>query len=458
MRIPEASPLSQGISPDAIDRLIRRALNAGIELHAYRIVRNGRLIAAGRVAPYDDSLPHLTCSLSKSLTCMAIGLMIDQGKLRLDDTVGAVLNDESHAPGWDRVRVSHLLTMTSGLTDDPRRRFVDPAETSWLRCCLETEPGEQPGRTFRYMSANSFLLSAMVSKITGRSLRDYLDEALFTPMGMEDVRWEASPEGISAGAFGLWLTVDQMAALACLFLADGVWNGRRLIPAGFIRDAASRHVDSDSGQFTHRQQVCGYGYQFWIGAGGASRADGYAGQFITLDFENRFSLITTAGTAGAYDLLDIADEELRPAPGPADCPADGAAERREWALPAPACDEKDVAPFIGRFRDERGDRLTVAVRGDRLTIDGDGFCRVEAGVGRWQIGQYSAASITAKAAAAAREGDALRVTLRSLQTPYSYDLLLTRCDDGVEARLIPRLISRLDAFRFPAIRRYSRAE
>jgi len=212
-------------------------------------------------------------SVSKSIVSIAVGMAIDEGKLRLSDRVTQVFPREEQDPRWDSLTLEQLLTMNMGHDGISRPRNVKEA--------LSYEISRDPGTSFSYDNTCTFLASAMLTKATGLKLRDYLLDRLFRPLGIPDPEWEESEDGYNKGWTGLELTTSEMAAFGRFLLQRGEWEGKRLVSPVWIDAATRAQVPTKPGQ-TKPDYDLGYGYQFWICRHGAFRCDGKDGQFIVV--------------------------------------------------------------------------------------------------------------------------------------------------------------------------------
>jgi CubicO group peptidase (beta-lactamase class C family) len=163
------------------------------------------------------------------------------------------------------ITVQHLLDMTSGLAwqeglgasiDSPIAMARSP---DWQQFVLDQPMATAPGTRFYYSSGNSHLLSAILSKVTGRSANDYAREKLFGPLGIDDVQWQADPQGITVGGWGLRLQPRDMAKIGYLWLRGGLWEGKQILPAAWIEGV--RKADIDMRESWARDLR--YGRQFW---------------------------------------------------------------------------------------------------------------------------------------------------------------------------------------------------
>ncbi|WP_230397829.1 serine hydrolase domain-containing protein [Novisyntrophococcus fermenticellae] len=286
-----ATPESQGVSSGLLSRMIRELGNtAETDMHHLMMLRHGKVICECHFAPYRGNLWHIAHSLCKSITGMAIGLLIQEGKLSLDENIYKIFEYRNKLlPRLFRpvVTVEHLLTMTSGV------QFNESGIISgndWLSGFLNAPVSEKPGTTFQYNSMNTYVLSAIVTERTGLSLTEYLTPRLFAPMGIRKYLWETCPKGIVKGGWGLFICPEDMAKLGQLYLQKGMWKGQQLIPQEWVENSIRKHVESVEGTF-------GYGYQVWQ----ESRPDsfefnGMLGQNVIVYPDMDMVLVTCAGS------------------------------------------------------------------------------------------------------------------------------------------------------------------
>ena len=212
-----------------------------------------------------------TFSVSKSFVSIAVGMAIDEGKLRLSDRVTQILKGQKPDSRWDALNLEHLLTMTMGHAEFTRPQSVEEA--------FSYELIRDPGTFFLYDNTCTFLASAMLTEVTGFKLRDYLLDRLFRPLGIPDPEWLESKDGYTIGATGLFLTTSDLALFGRFLLRRGNWEGRQLVSAAWIDGATRTQVPTLTTQKKPDYDL-GYGYQFWTCRYGAYRCDGRDGQFV----------------------------------------------------------------------------------------------------------------------------------------------------------------------------------
>ena len=258
---PRATPESQGISSDHIRRFLEELGRGGdLFMQDVLILRRGQVLCG---ASYDSQVltaPKHTFSACKSVTALAVGLLVDDGILRLDDKVADLFEDLATAAVRRRLKnmsVEDLLTMRSSVLFGEAEAM---SEADWVRAFLNSSLKGEPGAEFHYNSLNTYMLSAIVCRKTGKGLLAFLEERLFGPMGITDVLWEKCPMGIEKGGWGLYIRPEDMAKLGQLVLDNGNWKGRQLISREFIQAATAAHASPPPslGDFD-------YGYQIWVG-------------------------------------------------------------------------------------------------------------------------------------------------------------------------------------------------
>lgn len=313
--LPAASPESQGVASSAILAFVEAAehLPCG-ELHSVLLARHGRQIAAGWWHPYAPEYPHMLYSLSKSFTATAIGLLLEDGKISLDDLVLDYFLAEAPPDPSEHLRamrVRHLLSMSTGHAADALPNLDRRLGESWMRAFLSAPVVFAPGTHFLYNTSATYMLSAIVQRRTGQRLLEYLRPRLFGPLGIEHPTWEQSPEGIDTGGFGLNTTTADIARFGQLYLQQGRWQGRQLLPEAWVREATTCQIANGEDAENDWQQ--GYGYQFWRCRQGAYRGDGAFGQFCLVLPEQDAVLAITAGLEDMQSVLNLVWQHLLPA-------------------------------------------------------------------------------------------------------------------------------------------------
>ena len=285
-----ATPESQGISSDLFAALLRELdASKDTDMHHFMALRHGKVICECNFAPYPKGMWHITHSMCKSITGMAIGMLIEEEKLKLDENIYDIFPDHINAFSKifrPAITVENLLTMTSGVT------FNESGIVSgndWLGSFLNASVNGKPGTEFQYNSLNTYVLSAIVTKRTGETLTEYLTPRLFGPLGITKYYWETCPKGITKGGWGLFLCAEDMAKLGQLYLQRGKWNGQQLVSEYWIEISTARHLKTQNDTY-------GYGYQLWMEQRpGSFEYNGMLGQNVIIYPDMDMVLVTNAG-------------------------------------------------------------------------------------------------------------------------------------------------------------------
>ncbi|RYX80680.1 class C beta-lactamase-related serine hydrolase [bacterium] len=321
--LPRTSPESQGISSAAIREFVETADQRVNTMHSFMIVRHGQVIAEGWWKPEAADKQHVLWSLSKSFTSTAIGLVVAEGKLGIDDLVLDFFPEYAPAQPSDNLkamRVRDLLTMSTGHESEPELTPSIP----WVQSFLAHPVPHEPGAHFLYNSPASNMLSAIVQKLTGQTQLDYLRPRLFEPLGIENPHWLTTSQGATIGGWGLHLCTEDIAKFGQLYLQKGEWNGQQLVPAAWIEQATTKQVPN--GDDATRDWTQGYGFQFWRCRHNAYRGDGKDGQFCVVLPEFDTAIAMTALTDDMQGELNLVWEKLLPAFQSAPLPANEAEE------------------------------------------------------------------------------------------------------------------------------------
>ena len=333
--LPRSSPERQGIASAAILAFVEQADTAIDAMHSFMLVRHGSVVAEGWWSPYDSQTPHMLYSLSKSFTSTAVGLAIAEGKLSLDDEVLKFFPEDAPAQPSENLRamrVRDLLRMNTGQESEVQlwpwwdQPLADTLGESWTRRFLAHPVPFKPGTRFLYNSPGTFMLSAIVQKVTGMTVLDYLRPRLFEPLGIEHPVWQPNPQGITVGGVGLLIRTEDIARFGQLYLQHGVWNGRQLIPASWV--AAATAMQTANGSSPESDWDQGYGYQFWRSRHNSYRGDGAFGQYCLVLPEADAVIVITSGVRDMQAVMNLVWDTLLPAMQPRALPEDPAARGR----------------------------------------------------------------------------------------------------------------------------------
>lgn len=258
--LPRTTPEHCGLSSEKVQRLLEALAAAeDLSLHHFMLLVRGSIIAEGHFHPYRKELWHVTYSMCKSITGMAVGMLVEEGKLKLDDCISQFFEEQESL--LDKLRhkkltLRHLLSMTSAVAFKEAGMVL---EGGWVKGFLAAPLEGEPGSAFDYNSMNSYLLSVIVTKVTGMSLFDYLKPRLWEPLGIRKVWWETCPDGYTKGGWGLYLCAEDMAKLGQLYLQKGCWNGVQIVPRWWVEESTSLKAEVPA------EGAYGYGYHVWLG-------------------------------------------------------------------------------------------------------------------------------------------------------------------------------------------------
>ena len=327
--LPRSTPEAQGIPTQAVIDFVHAADTTVNTFDSFMILRHGKVIAEGYWKPNSADVPHILNSVSKSFNSTAVGLAIHEHKLKLTDHVLKFFPADappSPSANLRAMTVRDLLTMSGGHAVEPARVNGNPSVKQFLAQPVVYPPGTH----FLYNTMGAYVLSAIVTKVTGQTSLEYLKPRLFAPLGIQNPRWDSSPEGNSLGGYGLYLRTEDIAKFGQLYLQKGKWNGRQLIPRQWVEEATSKHIDNS--QESHSKigpdWVEGYGFQFWRCRHNAYRADGAGGQFIVVMPDQDAVVAITANTGNLEGELNAIWDHLLPAFQPSPLPPNPAAQQQ----------------------------------------------------------------------------------------------------------------------------------
>lgn len=316
--LPYSTPEAEGVSSQSVITFLDSAAKSKNELHGFVYLRHGKIIASGWWNPYQPDLKHTLYSTSKSFTATAVGFAVSEKLLTVEDKVISFFpNDlpDTVSPYLADLRVKDLLSMSVGMDPDPTSAVIRN-DSNWVKGFLSTPIVNKPGTKFLYNTLATYTLSAIVQKVTGKKIIDYLTPRLFTPLGIEGMDWEQDLRGINTGGWGLRLKTQDMAKFGQLFLQKGKWNGEQILPAEWIEEATTAKIDQapdmprekkDSSDWTQ-----GYCYQMWRCRHNAFRADGAFGQFIIILPEEDAVIAINAETPNMQDEINLVWNYLLP--------------------------------------------------------------------------------------------------------------------------------------------------
>ncbi len=311
--LPRMSPESQGVLSSGIRNFLKATQTSGLEWHSFMLVRHGNVVAEGWWKPFDAANKHTLYSLSKSFTSSAIGFLVSEGKISVDDQVIKFFPEHTPVEVSDNLRalkIKHLLTMNTGHDTDTLPVMFAKENQSWIKTFLNHPVIHQPSTHFLYNTGATYMLGAIVHKISGQILEEYLEPRLFAPLGIKNYDWEKSPQGLNTAGYGLRIKTEDIAKLGQLYLQKGKWQDKQLLPEAWIAEATQKQTASQGGDNDWSQ---GYGYQFWRCKPGFYRGDGAFGQFCMIMPEQDAVLAMTCESFDLQKTMNVAYETILPA-------------------------------------------------------------------------------------------------------------------------------------------------
>ncbi|TDE16646.1 serine hydrolase domain-containing protein [Dyadobacter psychrotolerans] len=317
-QLPRSLPELQGVTSSGILDFVNSVEAKKLNLHSLMVLRHGKVLAEGWWAPYAPNLKHTLYSLSKSFTSSAIGFAVDAGKLTVNDKIISFFPKDIPAEiseNLAKMRVRDLLTMSTGHDKDSTPALRESGKSNWVKSFLAQPVVHEPGTFFVYNSGATYILSAIIQKVIGQTVLEYLTPRLFKPLGIEGADWEVDPNGINTGGWGLRVKTEDIAKFGQLYLQKGMWNGKRILSEAWIQEATTSHIQSKggSGKKEDNDWQQGYGYQFWRCRHGAYRGDGAYGQYCIVMPKQHMVIAITSETGNMGAILNEVWNHILPA-------------------------------------------------------------------------------------------------------------------------------------------------
>jgi CubicO group peptidase (beta-lactamase class C family) len=317
--LPRSIPEAEGVTSESIIGFLK-AIEAGPhEFHSFMFLRHGKVIAEGWWDPYNRKLKHTLYSASKSFTSTAAGFAVTENRLRVTDKVISFFPEylpDTVSRNLADMEVRDLLFMSAGQVPDPTR-LITAGDTNWVKAFLALPVINDPGTRFLYNSMATYMVSAIVQKVTGEKVIDYLTPRLFEPLNIKGIDWETDLMGINSGGWGLRLKTEDMAKFGQFYLQKGIWNGKQILPEAWIEEATTSKIDqmpgADQAVRDSSDWLQGYCYQFWRNRNNNGfRGDGAFGQFIIVLPEKDAVVAITAESLETQKELNLVWNYLLP--------------------------------------------------------------------------------------------------------------------------------------------------
>ena len=281
----------------------------GLDIHSIMIVKDGKVVEEKWMSEGAPDKPHVMWSVSKSFTATAVGFAISEGRLHLDDKMVSFFPDDLPEHVSDTlasVTIRDLLTMSCGHEKDPTETIQkDSTGTRWEKLFMAWPLRYKPGEYFCYNTIGTYMLSSIITKVTGEKVVDYLEPRLWAPLGIEKPQWDENAEGVNCGGYGLYLKTEDMAKFGLCFLQGGKYNGKQVIPADWVKEASTFKISCHPSWTTGVSKnngisssdsdwEQGYCYQMWRCRHNSFRADGANGQYILMIPDKNAVIAVTA--------------------------------------------------------------------------------------------------------------------------------------------------------------------
>ena len=313
-----STPSAENVDARGILSFLDKVSDSEHELHSLMVLRRGKVIAEGWWEPYGPKLKHTMYSVSKTYTASGVGFAVSEGLITVEDPVIEFFPESlpsELSENLKQLKIKHLLTMSVGHAKDYTFSIVKTED--WAKSFLAVPIVNEPGSQFVYNTVATYMLSAIVQKVTGQTLLDYLTPRLFQPLGIEGIDWEKSPQGINTGGYGLRVKTEDMAKLGQLFLQNGNWAGEQILPESWINEARSLKIlqnpDTSVEEKAESDWLQGYGYQMWRSRHDSYRADGAYGQYILVLPKQEAVIVITSETSNLQGLLSEVWKHILPA-------------------------------------------------------------------------------------------------------------------------------------------------
>lgn len=395
-----ASPESQGVDSQGLIDFFEAVEGSGLEFHSIMVNRNGRTILEGWWHPFRKEYVHALYSLSKSFTSTAIGMLYDEGRLSVQNRVISFFPDKLPASVSDNLasmRIYDLLTMHTGHEEDTMGRIWPSPDGDWVKAFLSLEVPRKPGTHFLYNTGATYMLSAIVQKLSGQKLIDFLRPRLFEPLDIRGFDWEEDPRGINVGGYGLRVRTQDILHFGQLYLQKGQWKGKQLLSADWVEEATSKQVDSQDNDGDWGQ---GYGYQFWRCKPGCYRGDGAHGQYCIVVPDKNAVIAITSETRDMGASMQLVWDHILPAmKGANEKPAEGVSYAKlrqisaQLSLPidagpaeSPLASQLNGKTFFFKDNPFKAEKASFTFQADECEVvfveDGKQI-RLKSGLNRW---------------------------------------------------------------------------
>ncbi|MBR5111731.1 MAG: beta-lactamase family protein [Clostridia bacterium] len=413
-----------------VDQFVKRLKKEDVMMHGFILSVKGQEKAKAYYAPFREGEVHRMYSVSKTMTGIAVGMLIDEGKLRLDDHIVDYFRDwlpENPSPWLMALTIRDMLRMATCYRCTTYREGVD---NNWAKTFFTGKPDHAPGTVFYYDTGCSQVLAKLVVRLSGQQVIDYLNERLFKPLGrQDDMRWLNDPTGCCQGGTGLCMSLRDMHRVAVCLLN----GGEGVVPAWFVKEMGKKQIETL--MQANEEEQYGYGWQCWRTRAGFAMY-GLGGQLAVICPDKKAVLSTIADTrldpCGVQRIYDAFFEEVYPFIGEEDMEpvslrlkTQAVPNQKKYALP-----ETPVYYF------EEGNQLqltSLQLKGNRLYYENAvGPCVLRFGQGKNEKICYPGWPVFAMASGGWVAPGVLRVRCFAIDfAPCGFDMLLCFQGDTV---------------------------
>lgn len=295
---------SVGIDSSVINKMTEEMACNGINIHSMMVLRHGKVACEAWSAPLTAETPHMVYSVSKSFLATVYGFALDEGKITKDTRFVDVfpeLRPKKADAKLEKLTIHHLLCMTAGKQTGMRGE----KNKNWLEAFVNAKWIFSPGEGWRYVSDNYFVASAMLVRVLGMSVTEYLTPRLFEPLGIEIPFWETSSDGVEAGGWGLMLKTEDIAKFILCYHNKGVFDNKQVVPEWWVNEATS-YLNDNSQSEKAADSSAGYGCGFWRCAGmpNTYRCEGMFCQYAISFGDYDACIIMTSDHSDLQETLD----------------------------------------------------------------------------------------------------------------------------------------------------------
>lgn len=307
-------PEQVGMRSDLLAQLLKECMERNIQMNSLLIVRHGKLVLETAKFPTAKEDKHLVYSCSKTFTATAIGIAADERRIQLDDKIIDYFPEVSREELDERVMkvtIRNLLMMATGHGRDSVGDMCNSA-ADWPEIFFGSEMIYEPGTTFVYDSGGTYMLSEIISRVTGKSMFTYMKEKVFDPLGITDVSWDVHGN-VNTGAWGVLISPRDLCKLGLLYLHKGIWEGKRILSEAYIEEA-TRPLISTGGEHKMEERIDGwsrnYGFSFWQNNANSFRADGAFGQLCMIFPKEDMVIVTTAEEENSGRIMSLIEKYI----------------------------------------------------------------------------------------------------------------------------------------------------